>query len=65
MSHRNIGEDFLHRHIATEAKYGLDHHHIIVDKGDWDIVVQFFKDNPELMDYIDLGPLKLTIDLDL
>ena len=44
------GLTFLNNHPSKEDEVRLDLKHVIVDKSDWEIVVKFFKENPEQFD---------------
>ena len=43
------GVNFLHRHITEEKRLGVDCDHVIVDKNDWELVVEHLKGDPIAM----------------
>jgi len=52
MSKKTIGFNYLHRHPEMERKLKIDDGHVILDKRDWQDVVDVFKRNPDLVDLI-------------
>ena len=44
------GLTFLNNHPSQEDEVRLDLKHVIVDKSDWEMVIRFFKENPEQFD---------------
>jgi hypothetical protein len=45
-----VGQNFLHQHISMQIDYVIPPDHVIVDKSAWEVVVSFFKENPEYAD---------------
>lgn len=50
-----IGRNYLHAHPMDEAKLGMDKEHCIVDQKELEEVQKFFKDNPNLVEWIGKG----------
>lgn len=46
----NPGITFLETHIGLQKQKNLDEKHVIVDKEDWEIVIKFFRNYPDLFD---------------
>lgn len=46
MKQKKIGVNFLHRHIATEMRLGVPKDHVVVDKKDWELVVDYLNSDP-------------------
>lgn len=44
------GLTFLNNYPSKEDEVRLDLKHVIVDKSDWEMVIRFFKENPEQFD---------------
>ena len=42
-----VGFNYLHRHSKLEADCNLDSNHVIVDRKDWEEVVNYFHIHPE------------------
>lgn len=55
-----IGFNYLHRHSQTEASLNVDSEHVIVDRKEWEEVVDYFYQYPEEVEK--LGKSKYTID---
>jgi len=43
-----IGRDFLHTHPVSERRLNVHEDHIIVDLEDWQIVVNYLSDHPQV-----------------
>jgi hypothetical protein len=41
-----IGVTFLHNHPVSEENINLNHEHVIVDREDWRLVLDYFRKNP-------------------
>jgi len=52
MSKKNIGINYLHRHTKMEEMLKIDDNHVIIDKRDWQDVVDVFQRNRDLVDLI-------------
>jgi hypothetical protein len=40
---KQVGINFLHTHPISEQKFGIDEKHVIVDKEDYDILIEYLK----------------------
>lgn len=49
---KNIGFNFLENHPEKEKEMNLDPNHVIVDRIDWEIVIDYFKENPHVLEKI-------------
>jgi len=47
-----VGQDFLHSHPTMERYKEVSDDHIIVDKNDFEAIIVFFQDYPELVEKI-------------
>ena len=50
---KQIGFNYLHRHPQMEGDNDIDSKHIIVDRKDWEEVVNYFHKYPEQIDKIE------------
>jgi len=64
-----IGVNYLHSHSQTEKVLGVDPKHVIIDRNDWDEVVNFFRTHSaateELRKFQSHKPKKIIIEDDL
>lgn len=44
---KKVGYDFLHTHPQTEKSLKLGEKHVIVDRDEWEQVVNYFMDYPD------------------
>jgi hypothetical protein len=44
---KKVGYNFLHTHAQTEKSLNLDEKHVIVDRDEWEQVVNYFMDYPD------------------
>lgn len=44
---KNVGVDYLHRHPKMEQSLNIGTGHIIVDRKEWEEVVDYFRQHPE------------------
>ena len=49
---KQIGFNYLHRHPQMEGDNDIDSKHIIVDRKDWEEVVNYFHKYPEQIDFL-------------
>jgi len=42
-----VGLNYLHRHTQTEKILNVDSEHVIIDRKDWEEVVEYFHNNPD------------------
>lgn len=49
METKCIGANFLHSHPMEEKAVNLHKNHVIVDRYDWEIIIDFFSKNPDIM----------------
>lgn len=42
-----IGANFLHNHPITEHNLGVDFEHVIIDKSEWKMVLDYFRNKDE------------------
>jgi len=47
-----IGYNYLHRHAKMEEMLGIDDEHVIIDKDEWEEIVEIFQNNSELNKFI-------------
>jgi hypothetical protein len=47
---KKVGVNFLHNHPGMENKKNIGCNHVIVDREDWENIVEFFQNNPELVE---------------
>lgn len=47
-----IGQNFLERHIDLAREVKLSTDHVIVDRSDWEDIVEFFHKNPVLVSQV-------------
>ena len=52
MEKKIIGYNFLETHPVTEKELNLDDEHVIVDRRDWEIVMDYFRTNPQILERI-------------
>jgi len=57
---KQVGFNYLHRHSTTEQQLGVDSEHVIVDRKDWEEVVNYFHDNPEEVEKLEKPTLVIT-----
>lgn len=58
---KKVGYNFLHTHPQTEKSLKLDEKHVIVDRKEWEEVVDYFHQYPEEVEK--LGKARHTIDI--
>jgi len=56
-----VGYNFIHTHPQTEKSLNLDKTHVIVDRKDWEQIVNYFMDYPDQVKRI--GVRKRLIDV--
>lgn len=47
-----VGDNFLERHVKLGREVGLSYEHVIVDREDWEQIVELFNKNPSLVDLL-------------
>ena len=52
MKNKMIGHNFFHTHEITEKCLNLDEQHCIIDRKDYNDILNFFRDNPYLLNKI-------------
>jgi len=57
-----IAVNFLHQHKLQQGSKNVDSDHVIVDKEDWEEVVWFFKNNPDVWDAFVTKKSRITLD---
>jgi hypothetical protein len=60
---RIIGYNFLHTHSCTEKRLGLDEKHVIVDREDYEEVIEILHNDPKIIDDYKIL-LEVTVDTD-
>lgn len=50
---KKVGYNYLHNHREMEKQLNLPNDHVIVDRKDWEEVVNFFNKYPEKINLID------------
>jgi len=52
MKNKIVGYNFLHTHPHTEKSLNLDEKHVIVDRDEWEQIVNYFRNYPDQIKYI-------------
>lgn len=60
-----IGFNYLHRHTVTEKILNVDSEHVIIDRKDWEEVVDYFHNNPDEVKKIGEPKFKLEPKLNI
>lgn len=58
---KKVGYNFLHTHPQTETSLNVDAEHVIIDRKEWEEVVDYFHQYPEEVEK--LGKARYSIDV--
>lgn len=52
MAQKIVGYNFLENHPQTEKELNIDDNHVIVDRVDWELVIDYLQRNPHVLEEI-------------